>query len=359
MKAVQFYASRDLRVVDVPKPEPQGHEALVAVEWCGICGSDLHEYEHGPMGIPPPERPHPATGAHLPITMGHEFGGRIVSTPSGSHLRPGQKVMVDPRIYCRNCPQCKAGNTHGCSTLGFKGLSGTGGGFSETVAVDARQCYPLPDDIDLSHAALIEPLATAWHGISSCNVPDWSTKSALILGGGPIGIGCALGLRALGCKQVYLSEPTTTRAAQNKLVADVVLNPIKENIGERCRELTNREGVDVVLDCAGVQAGLDAAMDALRYQGLYMNVAVWAKPMVVPFPHYLMKEITLKCALAYTEKDFQETIDAFVAGKFKGAETMITSRIHVDDIAEKGFEELVKHKDDHIKILVTTLKSIV
>ncbi|KAF2029837.1 GroES-like protein [Setomelanomma holmii] len=359
MKAAQYYAKGDIRVVDVPKPVPDEHEALVDIEWCGICGSDLHEYEYGPIGIPPPERPHPATKQHLPVTMGHEFAGRIVSHPPGFNLKPGQKVMVDPRIYCSKCSRCTVGSTHGCSTLGFKGLSGTGGGFSEAVAIDAKLCYPLPDDVDLSLAALIEPLAVAWHAISQCDVSDWSQTRALILGGGPIGIACALGLRARGCKQIFISEPTTTRAAQNKQVADAVFNPIKDNVGDKCRELTGGEGVDVAFDCAGAQKGFDAGMDALRFRGTYMNVAAWGTPMVIPFLHYIMKEITTKCAFAYDDKDFKETVDAFVAGKFKGVETMITSRIYLDDIAQKGFEELVKRKDDHIKILVTPNKSIV
>ncbi|KAF2825453.1 GroES-like protein [Ophiobolus disseminans] len=357
MKAAQFFARGDIRVVDVPKPEPGEHEALVAIEWGGICGSDLHEYEYGPIAIPLPEHPHPATGNHIPVTMGHEFAGRIVSAPPGSGLKPGQAVMVDPRIYCSKCSRCNAGSTHGCTTLGFKGLSGTGGGFSEAVAIDAKLCYPLPDDVDLSLAALIEPLAVAWHAISLCDARKWSEKSVLILGGGPIGIACALGLRARGCNQIFVSEPTATRAAQNKQVSDAVFNPIHENVAEKCREVTGGEGVEVVFDCAGVQKGFDAGMDALRYRGLYMNVAAWGTPMVVPFVSYILKEITMKCALAYDDNDFRETVDAFVAGKFKGVETMVTSRIHLDDVATKGFDELVHHKDNHIKILVTPDKS--
>ncbi|KAH7381406.1 chaperonin 10-like protein [Phaeosphaeria sp. MPI-PUGE-AT-0046c] len=353
MKAAQFFAKGDIRIVDVPNLQAKAHEALVAIEWCGICGSDLHEYEYGPLAISPPERPHPATGEHIPLTMGHEFAGRVVSAPSGSNLTPGQAVMVDPRIYCSQCSRCTAGSTQGCTTLGFRGLNGGGGGFSEFVAVDAKLCYPLPDDVDLSLAALIEPLAVAWHAVTICDISDWANKSSLILGGGPIGIACAIVLRARGCKQVFISEPTSTRAEQNKQVADAVFNPINDNIGEKCRELTNGEGVDVAFDCAGVQKGFDAGMDALRYKGLYMNVASWGTPMVIPFIHYIMKEITTKCALAYTDQDFKETVNTFLAGKFKNTASMVTSRICLDDIKEKGFEELVRHKDNHIKIMVT------
>jgi threonine dehydrogenase-like Zn-dependent dehydrogenase len=233
----------------------------------------------GPLSTPTPDNPHPATKEHAPVTMGHEFTGRIVSAPSESGLAPGQAVMVDPRIYCGNCSRCTVGSTNGCSTLGFKGLSGTGGGFSEFVAVDAKVCYPLPDHVDLKLAALIEPMAVAWHAVSSCAIIKWSKTAALILGGGPIGIACAIVLRARGCKQIIVSEPTSTRAAQNKHIADAVINPVESNVVERCRQLTGGEGADVVFDCAGAQRGFEAGMDALRYQGLYMTVALWGAPV--------------------------------------------------------------------------------
>ncbi|PSN75630.1 NAD(P)-binding protein [Corynespora cassiicola Philippines] len=288
--------------------------------------------------------------------MGHEFCGKVISAPEGSHLSPGQAVMVDPRIYCSNCSRCKMGSTQGCKSWGFKGLSGSGGGFSEAVAVNASLCYPLPESVDLSLAALIEPLAVAWHAIALLDVSDWLEQSVLILGGGPVGIAHIYVLRALGCKQIYVSEPTSTRAAQNKQIADKVFNPINENVGERCRELTSGEGVDVVFDCAGIQKGLDAGMDSLRFRGTYMNVAAWETPLVMPFAVTFLKEITFKCSLAYDDRDFRATVDAFAAGKFSGVERMITSRIHLDDIAARGFDELVNNKDKHIKIMVTPHK---
>ncbi|KAF2250354.1 threonine dehydrogenase [Trematosphaeria pertusa] len=356
MKAAQFFGQRDIRVVDVPKPEPKDHEALVAIEWCGICGSDLHEYLIGPAVIPRKERPHPLTGEYLPVTLGHEFCGRIVSAPEGSALAPGQAVMIDPRIYCSKCSRCTASSTNACRSWGFKGYSGSGGGFSEAVAIDANLCYALPDSVDLKLAVLIEPLAVAWHAIAISEVSDWTSKSVLILGGGPVGIAHIYVLQAKRCKKILVSEPTSMRAAQNKEIADRVFNPIGENVGNRCRELTAGEGVDVVFDCAGIQKGMDAGMDALSYRGVYMNVAGWETQMVVPSSQMLLKELTLKASMAYDDKDFKETVDAFVAGKFNGVERMVTSRIHIDDITSKGFEELVTNKDKHIKIMVTTHK---
>ncbi|KAF2279773.1 threonine dehydrogenase [Westerdykella ornata] len=356
MKAAQFYGAKDIRVTDVPWPEPKENEALVAIEWCGICGSDLHEYIMGGVIIPTKENPHPITKDYLPVTMGHEFCGRIISAPEGSNLSSGQAVMVDPRINCGSCSRCNASWTNTCRSWGFKGFSGTGGGFSEAVAVDAKMCYPLPDSVDLSLAALIEPLAVAWHAIEICDIPDWADKSVLILGGGPVGIAHVHVLRARGCKRILVSEPTATRAAQNKEVADEVFNPLIMDVAGKCRELTNGEGVDVVFDCAGIQKAMDTGLDALKVKGTYMNVAAWETPIVVPQFQWMPKELTLKASMAYNDKHFKETVDAFVAGKFKDVEKMVTSRIYIDDISTKGFDELVTNKDKHIKILVTTHK---
>jgi threonine dehydrogenase-like Zn-dependent dehydrogenase len=215
----------------------------------------------------------------LPVTMGHEFCGRIVSAPAGSGLQTGQAVMVDPRIYCGNCSRCNASTTHGCRTWGFKGFSGSGGGFSEAVAVNANLCYPLPDSVDLKLAALIEPLAVAWHAVSICGIDTWADMSVLILGGGPVGIAHIYVLRAMGCKKIFMSEPTALRAEQNRELADEVFNPMKEDVAERCKELTEREGVDAVFDCAGIQRAMDAGMNALKFRGLYMNVAAWETPV--------------------------------------------------------------------------------
>ncbi|KAF1997283.1 threonine dehydrogenase [Amniculicola lignicola CBS 123094] len=356
MKAAQFFGSRDIRVVDVPKPEPKENEALVAIEWCGICGSDLHEYLIGPASIPQKGHPHPVTKETLPVTMGHEFCGRIIQAPPSSSLSPGQAVMVDPRIHCKSCSRCAATHTHACHTWGFKGLSGSGGGFSETIAVDAGLCYPLPDSVDLKLACLIEPLAVAWHAImiSGIDKESWAGKTVLVLGGGPVGIAHIYVLRALGCDKIFVSEPTAARAAQNKEIADEVINPVKENVGDRCRKLTGGEGVDVVFDCAGVQRAMDAGMDALRFRGTYMNVAAWETQMVAPWVPLMMKELTIKSSMAYNDRHFKETVDTFIAGRFKGIENMVTSRIYIDDISTKGFDELVTNKDKHIKILVTT-----
>jgi 2-desacetyl-2-hydroxyethyl bacteriochlorophyllide A dehydrogenase len=231
------------------------------------------------MTIPQEGAPHAITGEVLPLTMGHEFCGRVSQVGANSKLKIGQAVMVDPRFYCSSCHRCDLKATNACYSWGFRGLQGGGGGLSEVVAADEDMCHVLDDNADLSVAALIEPLTVAEHAIKSCGVTDFASKSVLILGGGPIGLVTIMVLRTKGAKAIYVSEPTKKRQEQNLEVADAVLDPFKENIGSRCRELTGGVGVDVIFDCAGNEHAMKDGMDALKWGGLYMNVAGWVTPV--------------------------------------------------------------------------------
>ncbi|KAF2093741.1 GroES-like protein [Rhizodiscina lignyota] len=358
MKAARWYGRKDIRIEDVPEPVPGENEVLVEVEWCGICGSDLHEYLTGPIAIPRADAPHPLTKSTPPVTMGHEFCGTVLKVPSGSKLQPGQPVVADPRLYCRSCHVCTTTrDTNGCARYGFLGLSGGGGGgLSSLVAVDERMLYTLPNDSLLETAAVVEPLAVAWHGMRGAEMTNIPDKSILILGGGPIGIAMIHVLRANGAKKIYVSEPTVQRRAQTEKIADVVIDPKTQKVVEKCMELTEGKGIDVVFDCAGVTPAMMDGMMSLRMKGTYMNVAGWETPFTPHFGLFMIKELTIRASLAYNDDDFRETVAAFCEGKFKGVENMITSRIPLQDVVGRGIEELINNKEGQVKILVSPRK---
>lgn len=323
MRAAQFYAAGDIRIEDVPEPIPKDGEVIVDVEWGGICGSDLHEYLIGPVVIPTKDNPHPLTGESLPITLCHEFCGRLSNVPAGTksaegeELKEGMAVMVDPRLNCRTCFSCTDHATHLCAKWGFRGLSGDGGGFAERVAVLPHMVYPLPDSVKLEDAALIEPLAVGRHALTVSGITDWSKLTILVVGGGPVGLSVLFNLRAAGAHRVFLSEPTAKRQNQCRSLSDQVFDPTKVKVPVECRKLTQDEGVDVVFDCAGITPGMHDGMDALRPKGTYVNVALWETPFVLPFVLFMTKELALKFSLAYDDKDFGETVRDFIAGTFR------------------------------------------
>lgn len=239
------------------------------------------------MVIPKLGHPHPLTQSVVPVTTGHEFCGFVSEVPKCSPLKVGQPVIVDPRIFCGECPPCLKGATNSCRYWGSLGSSGGGGGgLSETVAVSASMCHVLPDSIPMEFAALLEPLAVAHHAVNNSRLQSFSNKSILVVGGGPIGMATLFILKSRGVKAAFVSEPSPVRREQIGEFATRAFDPIKEKVAEIIRELTADKGVDVVFDCAGIQAGIDVGMDALGHGGIYVNIAGHGKPVsLAPLPY--------------------------------------------------------------------------
>lgn len=188
--------------------------------------------------------------------------------------------MVDPRLYCRTCKPCKARQDHRCEKLGFMGYH-TGGGFAESILAEECMLYPLPDNVPLENAAVIEPLAVAVHGVKQTGVKDWADKNVLIVGAGPVGVAMMVTLQGFKPKQMIVSEPALIRRKQVSSMTNLIINPLAENVADKCLELTDGEGVDVAFDCAGVPASIEGTFNALRRGGLYMNMAVWEQPVCI------------------------------------------------------------------------------
>lgn len=161
----------------------------------------------------------------LPVALGHELCGRIIEVPANCPLQVGQAVMVDPRLYCAECSICRQGDTNFCYKLGFIGLSGGGGGgFSEFVAVDPKRCYPIAES-SLHTTCRIEPLAVARHALKVSEFSEFRDKTSLTLGAGPIGLVVIHNLKAVRTGPIILSEPSASKLAYARNIADAGINP--------------------------------------------------------------------------------------------------------------------------------------
>ncbi|KAI7238448.1 GroES-like protein [Hortaea werneckii] len=351
MKALRFHGKEDLRYEDISEPACGKGQVKIKPAWCGICGSDLHEYIGGPSLCP--TSPHPITGETVPLTFGHEFSGVIEDIGEGVSERfsRGDRVCVQPIIYDGECGACQDGLINCCYKNGFIGLSGWGGGLSEHVVVPEYAVYKIPDNVGLDVAALVEPLAVGWHAVNAS--PFKPSDTALVLGGGPIGLAVIQALRAKGCQQIIVSEvsPMRMQFAQ-EFGAHVVLDPTKDDIVACCKERTENQGVQVTYDAAGVQQGLDQAVLALRARGTHVNIAIWEKRCSI-FPNDLVfRERSYMGVATYQKGDFQEVIEALSDGRLDMARKMITKRIGLDEVVEEGFKSLIKDKTNQVKVLV-------
>jgi threonine dehydrogenase-like Zn-dependent dehydrogenase len=294
----------------------------IAPAYVGICGTDLHEFLGGPTFAP--TTPHPVTHDTIPITLGHEFSGVI--TELGSNLSSsfslGQHVVVQPTIYCGTCQACQVGVENVCYNGGFIGLSGGGGGLSDSVVVPEGAVLGLPETVPLDVGALVEPLSVAWHAISAA--PLTPASVVLVLGGGPIGLAIVQCLVALNTKTIILSEVSKSRQRFGKeFGAHHVLDPTACDTVKESQELSGKDGPDIVFDCAGVPASIKTACTAVRARGTVVNVAIWEKE--IPFnPNMLVfREAKYTAVLGYQRKDVQAVIDQLAAGTCTASSTKL------------------------------------
>lgn len=349
MKAARFHARKDIRIEDIPEPELRPGAVKIDVAWCGICGTDLHEYLEGPIFCPAPGHPHPLSHEESPVTLGHEFSGTVSEVGQGvTGLAKGDNVVVEPYFVDGTCDMCQAGSYHLCRQMGFIGLSGGGGGLSEKIVVDQRWVHPI-GDIPLDEAALIEPLSVAHHAVARSGVKAGDT--ALVGGSGPIGLLTAAVLKGMGVTTI-ISELTQARKekATSSGVADHVLDPSKEDVPERVRELTGGTGADVAFECAGVNAVLDTMLDSVRPAAVVVNVSIWGAPATIDMQKIVLKEIDLRGTIAYV-RDHPAVIKMVQEGKVD-LKPFITGRIALEDLVEQGFDTLINHKDTAVKVLV-------
>ncbi|MFJ6416560.1 2,3-butanediol dehydrogenase [Paeniglutamicibacter sp. NPDC091659] len=350
MKAARFHAQKDIRIEEIPEPVLRAGAVAIDVAWCGICGTDLHEYLEGPIFIPAPGHPHPLSHEEPPVTLGHEFSGTITALGEGvMDLAVGQNVVVEPYFTCGVCPQCKSGRYHLCEKMGFIGLAGGGGGLGEKVVVDKRWVHPI-GDIPLDEAALIEPLSVGHHAVVRSGVV--AGQVALVGGAGPIGLLTAAVLKGMGVTTI-VSELSTARKdmAWESGVADHVLDPGKEDVKARVLEITGGLGADVAFECAGVNVVLDTLLDALKPTGVLVNVSIWGRPATVDMQKIVLKEIDLRGTIAYV-RDHAEVIELVGSGKIN-LKPFITGRIALDDLIAKGFDTLINHNETAVKIIVS------
>lgn len=354
MKAARFYDRNDIRVEDIPAPTVAPGEVLIKVAWCGICGTDLHEYLDGPIFCPPHGHPHPLSGEDSPITMGHEFSGVVTELGAQvTDLEVGDHVVVEPYIIDDSVDVGPDSKTYHLSkNMNFIGLAGRGGGLSELVSVKRRWVHKISQNIPLDEAALIEPLTVGVHAVERAGEireGEW----ALVTGAGPIGLLTSAVLKAKGLN-VIISEISSLRRqkALDSSVADYTFSPAETDVLTEIQKLTDGRGVDVAFECTSVQPALDLILDALKPTGRVVVVSIWGKPASLDMQKLVLKEIDLRGTIAYVN-NHPESIALVESGKID-LKPFITGKIALKDLIDKGFDTLINHNETAVKILVTT-----
>jgi 2-desacetyl-2-hydroxyethyl bacteriochlorophyllide A dehydrogenase len=316
MKAAVYRKDKGLVIEDVPMPELDDEGVLVKVANTGFCGSDHSLIDNGiaPDGY----------------ILGHETSGVIAEVGKNvDDCKTGTRVIIRP-TYCGTCRECKVGKPYFCPnhrrTIGVGDLPGA---FAEYIKVYPQMLIPVPDGVDSQNAALAEAFAAALHGIKSSRK---DSGSALVIGGGPIGLGLVGLLKIIGFGPVVLSEPLAEkRAIAESFGADGVIDPIKENLGASTFNTTGGVGFETVFECSGAADAIQTAMDAAARSGTVCVVSMNFGQINISPTTLNFKELWLTGSYSNTHKENIQCLKWMQAGKLDGR-ALITDLIPLDEL---------------------------
>lgn len=324
INAAYYRGNKSFAVETIDARAPGAGEVSVRIAYCGICGTDMHVY-HGNMDA--------RVGFNRVI--GHEMSGRVAALGEGvSSVSVGQKVVVRPLDHCGECPACKAGHQHICHKLKFLGLD-TDGAMQEVWNVPAHTLHVLPGDLRMDHAALIEPVAVACHDVRLSGLQ--SGEDVLVIGGGPIGMLCAMVARDAGGK-VVLSEVNPNRLAIAQKLGFDTVNPAEADLPAEINARTGDKGADVVFEVSGSQPGVDAMTACAATRARIVMVAIHAQKPQIDMFQFFWRELRLLGARVYEPEDYEKAINIITSGGVD-AETVITDVSPLSDI-QAAFEAL-------------------
>lgn len=353
MRALRFHAAKKLLVEDIENPtDPAADEVVIENRFTGICGTDLHEYAYGPIFVP--KEPHPLTGSFGPQVLGHEFGGVVKKVGRDvTHVEVGDRVSVQPFITPRNGDYyTDRANFQLSDMMALAGLSWIGGGMAEQALLKGYNVYKVPDTLTDEDAALVEPTAVAVYACDRGGVKQGN--AVLVTGAGPIGLLTLLAARAAGAVQLFLSDINPTRLEiAKKIIPDVItINPKNESVGDVVRAATEGNvGCDVALECVGNTLALQACVDAVRKQGVVVQVGLHQGEAPINWFNVVYKDIDIRGSWAYPGQLWPRVMRLIASGQIP-ARKVVTKTVSLDNVVKEGFDLLLDPAGTQLKILI-------
>jgi len=325
-------------------PDPAiktAHDVLIKVGVVGVCGSDVHYYVTGRIG---------SQVVKYPFRVGHEFAGTVMAIGrSVKRVKKGDRVAVDPAMFCGKCDQCRAGRFHTCRKLKFLGCPGQAEGcLCEYIVMPEASCYPVSRKISLEEAAIIEPLSIGCYAVQQ-SVP-MKGASIAILGSGPIGLSVLLPARVAGARRIYVTDRIAARlAVARKAGATWTGNPAREDV---VAAITAREPLllDAVFECCGEQSAMDQAIDMLKPGGTLMLIGI---PTVdrVSFCIDRMRRKELRIQNVRRQNECVHAAIRLIEKKLVDVNFMITHHFPLEK-TKQAFDLVDKYGDGVVKAMI-------
>ncbi len=318
-----------LRIEEREVPEPGPDEVLVQVKSVGVCGSDIHYFEHGRIADFIVEQP---------LVLGHEASGVVASLGTNvTDLEVGTTVAMEPGVPCGRCKECRAGRYNLCPDVAFFATPPIDGAFCEYVILPRDFVHPVPSHVSYDAAALVEPLSV---GVWACQKANVSLGTrVLITGGGPIGAICALVARARGANVVAVTDVNGDRRAQVENLGFPAIDPMNDDIPE----------ADVLLECSGAAPAIDQGIRALAPAGTAVLIGMAPTDTVaIPVGAIQGKEIWLTGTFRYANT-YPDAVELVASGRVD-LDAIVSGSYSLDEV-EQALTHAKKHPAD-MKVMV-------
>ena len=328
MKALVYTGVKQMEFLDVPDPVPSSDDSLIDIRSVGICGSDMHAY----LGH---DERRPA-----PLILGHEAAGNVIAGPM-----VGKRVTINPLVTCQKCEACITGRSNLCASRQIISMQPREGAFAEQVAMPARNLVAVPDTISFDHAALAEPLAVCWHAIrlgQEASHKDLAETRCLVIGGGAIGVGSALCLRAKGVKDIAISEPNARRQEVLKTIGDFRIYDPQNGHGPTSR-------YDLIVDAVGFSGSRADACALAKPGGVIVHIGLGGNDGGLDIRRLTLQEIKFIGTYTYTEQDFKDTAQAIFDHQFGDLNWIETRAL---DEGASAFADIISGKVAAPKIVL-------
>lgn len=331
-----------INIKKVSIPVPKRDEALVKVHCIGVCGSDIHYYEHGKIG---------RYEVKEPIILGHELSGEVVEVGKDvTNVSVGDRVAVEPGVTCGRCNYCKSGRYNLCPDVVFMATPPVDGAWAEYITIRSDFLFKLPDEISFEEGALLEPLSVGIHAMNRGRVGPGD--GIFVSGLGPIGLLTIEAAKMFGVTQIYASDIVPFRREKAlKMGATAVFDPLQSNILDELQKVSY-EGVNVVVETSGNQHAISETLKIVNRGGRVVLVGL---PTVndIPFnvPYLIDSEIDIVGIFRYANT-YPIAIQSLQKSK-SYLENVITHKFALKDIKE-AVELARTQKDKSIKIMIYT-----
>ena len=330
MKAAVYHGRHDIRIQSVPEPDdPAPDQVVLEVLRAAICGTDSSEWAHGPMLTRPP------------VTLGHEFVGRVVQLGKAvTDLSLGDRVVSGAAVSCGHCQWCKAGRTNLCSSYLTLGLQ-IDGGLAQFVTTPATVCRQVPVSCSDDAAAMAQPLAVALHALRRTNVRQG--QACAVIGVGGIGSFIVGAAAVRGVSPLIAVDIDKSRLATAQLLgAEIVIDATDtDDVAAAIREATGGDGADIVVEASGALGAPETAIDATRRGGTVLILGLQPTPTEIDLFALTTREIEIRTAVAHVcDVDLPESLE--IISKTAIAETVLDRVIRLDELVEQGIRPLAE-----------------